>query len=142
MEGHLSSTLQTTIDHDLLCSFLPAAYRNQCHYTLRARSVLNLGFGSKASLISAMVTGIIEILCTFVSVFTVDRFGKRVFFFLQGGIQMLISQVIQNLTITLLYVSWQTLNLSKIIICVVDRYWNHDWSQIRNGWNREHTKTS
>ncbi|KAF3552384.1 hypothetical protein DY000_02004618 [Brassica cretica] len=48
------------------------AYRNQCHYTLRARSVLNLGFGSKASLISAMVTGIIEILCTFVSVFTVD----------------------------------------------------------------------
>ncbi|KAJ0264521.1 Sugar transport protein 4 [Hirschfeldia incana] len=58
-----------------------------------------LGFGSKASLLSAMVTGIIELLCTFVSVFTVDRFGRRVLF-LQGGIQMLISQVTQkNLTL-------------------------------------------
>ena len=54
-----------------------------------------LGFGSKASLLSAMVTGIIELLCTFVSVFTVDRFGRRVLF-LQGGIQILISQVTQK----------------------------------------------
>ncbi|CAA0828920.1 Sugar transport protein 10 [Striga hermonthica] len=47
-----------------------------------------LGFGDDASLMSAVVTGLVNVLATFVSIFTVDRFGRR-FLFLEGGIQML-----------------------------------------------------
>ncbi|PIA26663.1 hypothetical protein AQUCO_09100076v1 [Aquilegia coerulea] len=52
-----------------------------------------LGFGDEASLMSAVITGSVNVLCTFVSMFTVDRFGRRVLF-IQAGIQMLISQVL------------------------------------------------
>lgn len=52
-----------------------------------------LGFGDKASLMSAAITGVINVLATFVSVFTVDKFGRRALF-LEGGAQMLICQVL------------------------------------------------
>ena len=51
-----------------------------------------LGFGDNASLMSAVITGTINVLATFVSIFTVDKFGRRILF-LEGGIQMIISQV-------------------------------------------------
>ncbi|ESQ47892.1 hypothetical protein EUTSA_v10020528mg [Eutrema salsugineum] len=97
-----------------------------------------LGFGSKASLLSAMVTGIIELLCTFVSVFTVDRFGRRVLF-LQGGIQMLVSQVTQKALNSKPYFTFLDKH-SISWMCVADRYWSNDWSQIWSGWNRGHWK--
>ncbi|KAL6592407.1 hypothetical protein ACP70R_049460 [Stipagrostis hirtigluma subsp. patula] len=51
-----------------------------------------LGFGGGASLMSAVITGLINFVATFVSVVTVDRFGRRVLF-LEGGAQMLAGQV-------------------------------------------------
>ena len=51
-----------------------------------------LGFGDNASLMSVVITGTINVLATFVSIFTVDKFGRRILF-LEGGIQMIISQV-------------------------------------------------
>ncbi|KAF3509340.1 hypothetical protein F2Q69_00003861 [Brassica cretica] len=69
---------------DTLNSLIKPAYRNQCHYTLRARSVLNLGFGSKASLISAM-----------------------------GGIQMLISQIAIGIMIGVKFATAGTGNIQK-----------------------------
>ncbi|OWM90663.1 sugar transport protein MST6-like [Punica granatum] len=51
-----------------------------------------IGFGDDASLMSAVVTGTVNVLCTFVSIVLVDRLGRR-FLFLEGGIQMLICQV-------------------------------------------------
>ncbi|OMO62458.1 Sugar/inositol transporter [Corchorus olitorius] len=51
-----------------------------------------IGFGNDASLMSAVITGVINVLCTFVSVFSVDKFGRR-FLFLEGGIQMIVSQI-------------------------------------------------
>ncbi|KAL6568806.1 Sugar transport protein 10 [Orobanche hederae] len=51
-----------------------------------------LGFGDDASLMSAVVTGLVNVLATLVSIFTVDRFGRR-FLFLEGGIQMIICQI-------------------------------------------------
>lgn len=51
-----------------------------------------LGFGDEASLMSAVITGAVNVLATLVSIFTVDRFGRRVLF-LEGGVQMIISQV-------------------------------------------------
>ncbi|MED6117506.1 Sugar transport protein 11, partial [Stylosanthes scabra] len=50
-----------------------------------------LGFGNDASLMSAVITGGVNVVATLVSVFCVDKFGRRILF-LQGGVQMLISQ--------------------------------------------------
>lgn len=51
-----------------------------------------MGFGNSASLMSAVITGIVNCLATVVSIVGVDKWGRRTLF-LQGGIQMFISQV-------------------------------------------------
>ncbi|XP_008787055.1 sugar transport protein MST6-like [Phoenix dactylifera] len=51
-----------------------------------------IGFGDNASLMSAVITGLVNVGATFVSIVTVDRFGRK-FLFAEGGVQMLISQV-------------------------------------------------
>lgn len=53
----------------------------------------SIGFGSNASLFSSVITGLVNVIATLVSIFTVDRLGRR-FLFMEGGIQMLISQVL------------------------------------------------
>ena len=51
-----------------------------------------LGFGGSASLMSAVITGLVNLASTFVSVFTVDRVGRRALL-LEGGAQMLAGQL-------------------------------------------------
>lgn len=51
-----------------------------------------LGFGNDASLLSAVITGGVNVVATIVSIICVDKFGRR-FLFIEGGIQMLICQV-------------------------------------------------
>ncbi|CAN6201501.1 unnamed protein product [Urochloa humidicola] len=50
------------------------------------------GFGGSASLMSAVITGAVNLLATLVSVFTVDRLGRRALL-LEGGVQMLLGMV-------------------------------------------------
>ncbi|KAJ7971262.1 Sugar carrier protein like [Quillaja saponaria] len=50
-----------------------------------------IGFGGNASLLSAVITGIINVAATSVAIFGTDKWGRRAFF-LEGGIQMLIFQ--------------------------------------------------
>ncbi|GJS95972.1 sugar carrier protein C-like protein [Tanacetum coccineum] len=52
-----------------------------------------IGFGSDASLMSAVITGSVNVLATCVSIYGVDKWGRR-FLFLEGGAQMLICQVV------------------------------------------------
>ncbi|XP_057744714.1 sugar carrier protein C-like [Arachis stenosperma] len=52
-----------------------------------------IGFGSNASLMSSMITGGFNALATFVSIFTVDKVGRRKLF-LEGGAQMFICQIV------------------------------------------------
>lgn len=52
-----------------------------------------IGFGTQASLMSAVITGFVNLASTFISVLTVDRFGRRILF-LEGGVQMTIAQII------------------------------------------------
>lgn len=56
---------------------------------------MTLGFGDKAALMSATITGFINVLATLVSVFSVDKFGRRALF-LQAGVQIVICQVQKN----------------------------------------------
>ena len=51
-----------------------------------------IGFGDDASLMSAVITGLVNVFATTVSIFTVDRAGRRKLF-LEGGFQMLACQV-------------------------------------------------
>lgn len=52
-----------------------------------------IGFGSDAALMSAVITGIVNVVSTLVSIYGVDKWGRR-FLFLEGGSQMLICQVL------------------------------------------------
>ncbi|KAK4365316.1 hypothetical protein RND71_016674 [Anisodus tanguticus] len=59
-----------------------------------------IGFGDTASLMSAVITGIVNFVATFVSLLTADRVGRRKLF-LVGGIQMLISQIVIAIAVAL-----------------------------------------
>ncbi|CAL9775112.1 unnamed protein product [Musa acuminata subsp. burmannicoides] len=52
-----------------------------------------LGFKSDASLYSAVITGAVNVLSTVVSIYSVDRVGRRILL-LEAGVQMFISQVV------------------------------------------------
>ncbi|KAJ6769735.1 SOLUTE CARRIER FAMILY 2 FACILITATED GLUCOSE TRANSPORTER [Salix purpurea] len=52
-----------------------------------------IGFGNDASLMAAVITGIVNVLATIVSIYGVDKWGRR-FLFLEGGSQMLICQAV------------------------------------------------
>lgn len=54
-----------------------------------------LGFGDDASLMSAVISGVVNVIATIVSIISVDRFGRRALF-LQGGIQMLIVKYLSH----------------------------------------------
>ncbi|CAN1284480.1 Sugar carrier protein C [Linum perenne] len=53
----------------------------------------SIGFGDDAALMSAVITGIVNVAATMVSIYGVDKWGRR-FLFLEGGVQMLICQVV------------------------------------------------
>ena len=55
-----------------------------------------LGFGDDASLMSAVITGVVNVVATMVSVYCVDKLGRKALF-LEGGVQMIICQVHDNL---------------------------------------------
>lgn len=59
-----------------------------------------LGFGNDAALMSAVISGLVNVCATFVSILTVDKYGRRLLF-LEGGIQMIISQVLVGVLIAL-----------------------------------------
>ena len=52
-----------------------------------------IGFGSDASLMSAVITGSVNVVATCVAMYGVDKWGRRKLF-LEGGIQMLICQIV------------------------------------------------
>ncbi|MCQ8005421.1 sugar porter family MFS transporter, partial [Salmonella enterica] len=52
-----------------------------------------LGFGGDASLYSTVITGAVNVLSTFVSIYSVDKVGRRMLL-LEAGIQMFFAQVV------------------------------------------------
>lgn len=57
-----------------------------------------IGFKSNASLMSAVITGIVNVVATMVSIYGVDKWGRRALF-LEGGVQMLICQIVVSICI-------------------------------------------
>ncbi|XVE64902.1 hypothetical protein DITRI_Ditri07aG0139200 [Diplodiscus trichospermus] len=58
----------------------------------------SMGFGANASLFSALITSIVNAFATLVSIFTVDKFGRRKLF-LEGGYQMFVCQLVMTIAI-------------------------------------------
>ena len=51
-----------------------------------------LWFKNDASLYSSVITGVVNVLATLVSIYSVDKVGRRVLL-LEAGVQMFVSQV-------------------------------------------------
>ncbi|EPS73973.1 hypothetical protein M569_00781 [Genlisea aurea] len=97
-----------------------------------------LGFGVDASLMSAVVTGLVNVVATIVSIVVVDRFGRR-FLFLEGGIQMIVSQVAVGILIGSVFgvagegsFSKGSGDLALILICIYVAAFAWSWGPL--GW--------
>lgn len=60
-----------------------------------------IGFGANATLYSAAIIGAVNIGSTIVSIVVVDKLGRRALF-IQGGVQMILSQVCNRLKLQFL----------------------------------------
>ncbi|XP_008812644.2 sugar transport protein MST3-like [Phoenix dactylifera] len=97
-----------------------------------------IGFGGEASLMSSVITGLVNVFATLVSVFTVDKLGRRKLF-LQGGAQMLVCQIIVGTLIAIKFGTSGEANLSKsyaafvvLFICVYVAGFAWSWGPL--GW--------
>ncbi|KAG6519054.1 sugar transport protein MST3-like isoform X1 [Zingiber officinale] len=72
-----------------------------------------IGFGSNGSLISAVIIGLVNMFSTLVSIFTVDKIGRRSLY-LEGGPQMFICQIIAGTLIAINFGSSEEANMSKL----------------------------
>ncbi|XP_038719115.1 sugar transport protein 10-like [Tripterygium wilfordii] len=97
-----------------------------------------LGFGDDASLMSAVITGLVNVLATIVSVVCVDRFGRRALL-LQGGAQMLICQIAVGIVLGLTFGTSGQGSLSKgvadfvlFLICAYVAAFAWSWGPL--GW--------
>ncbi|KAJ3696064.1 hypothetical protein LUZ60_001441 [Juncus effusus] len=97
-----------------------------------------LGFGSNASLMSAVITGLVNVFATLVSIFTVDKLGRRKLF-LQGGAQMLISQILVGTLIAIKFGTSGVANIHKVyaafivfFICIYVAGFAWSWGPL--GW--------
>eukprot|EP01018_Ginkgo_biloba_P015198 Gb_29275 [translate_table: standard] len=97
-----------------------------------------IGFQSSASLMSAVITGLVNVAATLVSIVTVDRRGRR-FLFMAGGIQMFICQVITAVLVGVKFGGSGEGSLSKgyavlvvIVICLYVAAYAWSWGPL--GW--------
>ncbi|KAL2552020.1 Sugar transport protein 1 [Forsythia ovata] len=98
-----------------------------------------IGFGSDASLMSAVITGVINVLATCVSIGFADRWGRRTLF-LEGGVQMLIFQIAVAALIGVKFgVTGNVTELPKwfaivVVICICFYVAGFAWSWGPLGW--------
>ncbi|XP_026662596.2 sugar transport protein MST6-like [Phoenix dactylifera] len=97
-----------------------------------------IGFGSSASLMSAVITGLVNVIATFVSIFTVDKLGRRKLL-LEGGIQMFVAQIVLAILIGIKFGTSGVATLSKtyamfvvVFICIYVAGFAWSWGPL--GW--------
>ncbi|KAI5411620.1 hypothetical protein KIW84_056625 [Lathyrus oleraceus] len=89
-------------------------------------------------LIGSIITGGVNVIATFVSIFTVDKFGRKILF-LEGGVQMFICQIVVGSMITIKFgVSGEgsfihiEANLLLFFICAYVAAYAWSWGPL--GW--------
>lgn len=77
-----------------------------------------LGFGSQASLYSSTITSVALVLATLISMFYVDKFGRRAFF-LEAGIEMFICMVSTAVVLALFFGTGKELSKGVSVFLVI-----------------------
>ncbi|KAM0940915.1 putative sugar transport protein STP/MST-like, plant [Dioscorea sansibarensis] len=97
-----------------------------------------IGFKDDASLMSAVITGLVNVFATFVSIIFVDKVGRKMLF-LQGGIQMFICQVFVGSLIAIMFgtggqaeISKEYASLVVAFICIYVAGFAWSWGPL--GW--------
>lgn len=95
-----------------------------------------IGFGQDASLYSAVIVGAVNVVATLVSLGTVDKWGRK-FLFLEGGVQMLICQVIIAIILALKFGGTKELSKGEamgivILVCIYVSAFAWSWGPL--GW--------
>ncbi|KAJ3702872.1 hypothetical protein LUZ61_006577 [Rhynchospora tenuis] len=98
---------------------------------------ITLGFKSDASLYSAVIIGAVNVLSTLVSIYSVDRVGRRMLL-LEAGVQMLLSQAIIAVILGIKFTN-QSDNLSHdwaipVVVFVCTFVASYAWSWGPLGW--------
>ncbi|XP_050219143.1 sugar carrier protein C-like [Mercurialis annua] len=99
----------------------------------------SIGLGSNASLLSALVTGGVNLVATSIAIYGTDKWGRR-FLFLEGGIQMLIFQVLLAVLIGVKFgTAGQVTDLPTwyvfiVVICICIFVAGFAWSWGPLGW--------
>ncbi|KAM5569352.1 sugar transport protein MST4 [Rosa sericea] len=96
-----------------------------------------VGFKSDASLYSAVITGAVNVLATLVSIYFVDRLGRRILL-LQAGVQMFLSQMVVAVVLGLTvkdYSESLTKGLALLVVVMVCTFVSaFAWSWGPLGW--------
>ncbi|XVE49722.1 hypothetical protein DITRI_Ditri01bG0103900 [Diplodiscus trichospermus] len=99
---------------------------------------MTLGYGDKASLMTAIISGSVNMLATIVSIRSVDKYGRRILF-LEGGAQMIVSQIAVGMTIAMQVglngertLSETGANLVLLLICLYVAGFAWSWGPL--GW--------
>ncbi|XP_051206556.1 sugar transport protein MST8 [Lolium perenne] len=97
-----------------------------------------MGFRQDASIVSSVITGLVNVFSTFVALCTADKVGRRALF-LQGGTQMIISQILVGTFIGLQFglsgtgaISEQYAMCIVLFICVYVAGFAWSWGPM--GW--------
>ncbi|XP_008793638.1 sugar transport protein MST6-like [Phoenix dactylifera] len=97
-----------------------------------------IGFGADASLMSSVIIGLVNAFATLVSIFSVDRAGRRVLF-IEGGIQMTVCQIIIGVLIGIKFGTSGVAVLSKgyaaaVVLFICFFVCGYAWSWGPLGW--------
>ncbi|KAI6705035.1 hypothetical protein NL676_007997 [Syzygium grande] len=92
LDEPLVEEVQALPHHGNTDSLLPVANWDQCDHVLHPVLFNTFGFENDTSLMSAVISGLINVGATLVSIYTIDKTGTRILF-LEGGTQMLICQI-------------------------------------------------
>ncbi|GAB4860541.1 Hexose carrier protein hex6 [Ancistrocladus abbreviatus] len=95
-----------------------------------------IGFGESASLLSAVTTGIVGLISTFISMLVVDKFGRRTLFIF-GGAQMLACQLVIGIIMAAEFKDHGGLSkgyayMILILICIYVAGFGWSWGPL--GW--------
>ncbi|GAB4823413.1 hypothetical protein N2152v2_010459 [Parachlorella kessleri] len=98
----------------------------------------SLGSGKSAALLNTVIIGAVNVVSTFVSILTVDKFGRKALF-LEGGIQMFLAQIVTGVVLATEFGVYTTGELPKrvaigvlIVICVFVAGFAWSWGPL--GW--------
>ncbi|XP_077254043.1 sugar transport protein MST3-like [Tasmannia lanceolata] len=98
-----------------------------------------IGFGKNASLVSAVITGCVNAFSTLISIYSVDKFGRRALF-IEGGVQMLFFQILIGIFIGIKFgLSGVVGGISKgyadfVVVCICAYVSGFAWSWGPLGW--------